>query len=110
MAQFSIGQFQFINLDQPPERSKLRTEREVRPGVAGATLWGMGRQPAVFQLASVVDVEDAAAGSLTLEAYEAIVGTQGFEVYWASVSKGIYFVHDVVPIKNGVHQTLLGIG
>jgi hypothetical protein len=110
MSQFSIGPFEFINLSRPPSRSKLRTEREIRPGVAGTTMWGLGRQAAPYQTMSVCDVEDAAAGELLLEDYEAIVGTQAYELYWAGVFNSMVYVHDVVPLENGIYQTLQGIG
>jgi hypothetical protein len=110
MAQFQIGPFEFINLSRAPSRSQQTAVREVRPGVAGVTIYRMGKQPMPYQVLSVCDVEDAATGLLLLEDYESLVGTDPVELYWAGVFSSLVYVHQVQPIDGGIYQTLLGVG
>lgn len=110
MAQFSIGIFEFVNLSRPPSTRMFQTEREVRPGVEGVTFWGLGRRSSPYQLTSVRDCIDVYDALQTLANYEAAAGLDPLLLTWGGTQWGLVFIHDVVPLDNGLYATLLGVG
>jgi hypothetical protein len=109
-ALFKIGDFDFIDLSRAPSRSLTRTVREVRPGASGVTLHRMGSQPAPYSLVSVRDVADVETGLDLYAEYEDAVGSDPVTLIWAGVDKGLVYIHNVLPLDEGIYATLLGIG
>lgn len=110
MAQFQIGDFDFINLSRPPSKAMKRTEREARPGVANVTMWGVGSMAAPFALISSRDAIDMDDAQNILALYEAIVGGDPVALVWAGYSHGLVYVHNVAPLDDGIFATLQGLG
>jgi hypothetical protein len=110
MALFQIADFMFINLSRPPSKAMKRTVREVRPGVANVTQWGVGATAQPFALLSSRDAIDTEDAQNILALYEAIVGGDPVALIWAGFNQGLVFVHSVAPLDDGIFATLLGKG
>jgi hypothetical protein len=110
MSQFQLGPFAFINLTVPVGL-KERLARDVRSGVDGVTFWKTGKRGEPFSLLSVTDVANVAAAGVLLDGYHEAVG-ELLDLTWAGLPiQGVQFlVLDVLPLPQGMHATLLGIG
>jgi hypothetical protein len=112
MSLYFIGDFQFFSLSRPPSLPKQRTEREVRPGTDGVSLWRTGRRGEPFTVNSSRDVSSIEAAVLFLTSYQAFQGGDPVEIVWADheYQSLLVYVHDVEPIEDRTHAVLLGIG
>lgn len=112
MIKNKIGDFEFIALSRAISGPVQQLAREVRPGVAGVTLWKTGKRAEPFGLMSEVDVADIDAAEDLLHQYEAIVGESTQLVTWngKNLAPRRVVVMNVEPIENGIFATLLGIG
>lgn len=112
MSEFRLGPFQFISLSRAVSRPVHRVERELRPGIDGVTFWRTGRRAEPFDLVSVVDTPDVGGALALLAAYEDTVGSDPVEAVWADLAlpELLVLVHNVVPLDEGLHATLLGLG
>lgn len=93
-----IGGFEFINITGPAAGPKRQLDMEARPGVDGHALWDTGKRGEPFQALSVVDLLDMASGIGELRQYEAAVGGEPLNFYWAGFSEPDFKVQ-VLDVK-----------
>lgn len=108
MSTFRLGAFSFIDMGPIPIGIQQKVEIETRPGVDGHALFLTGARGEPFQVQTVVDVANVAAGALLFGQYENAVGDSA-SIIWAGVAHAKTFdILQVRPIQ--VNQIILGVG
>lgn len=110
MPQFSIGTFQFINIDVFPVGQKQQVSMESRPGVDGLYFWLTGQRGTPFTVTTAADVADANAAALQFIEYEQAIGSVVSVVWNGNALPKRYVIVDVQPVTEGIRQTILGVG
>lgn len=112
MIRNQIGDFQFIYLSRAFTGPVEQLLREVRPGVAGVTLWRTGKRADPFSVLSKADSADCSSAEDLLHQYEQLVGLKAVGVIWSgkNLAPLQVVVLGVEPLEDGISQTLLGIG
>lgn len=113
MAEFSIGEFEFISLSRAIPRPTKKIVREVRAGVAGTTFWDTASRGTPFTVLSIVNADDVSAALDLFEQYQALKDEfEPVQVTWDGnlLDPVRLMILDVDVIEHGLYATLMGIG